>query len=262
MPRNAMLPALAAFSILVAACAVPILTPQQSAQYCAVDVHGPSGAPVFAQSALLDPAADAATDVLAGASRVGLAAVTVAFWPLGQLLLLGGDPGRAFQGAHRCDPDKLPRPSTLTEFRQLLDATHAEVLVRALKTALDAPRAACASTRARRDPAEAPDGCVEIEVVAVVAGCLVDRVQYRVDVRWALKNAQTDATIVAKATQCVLESRRPVEDWLDHPSEAQAEVESALAAVGQRVARELVVGYPPAAPCVLRSDTSGSVDIR
>ena len=52
MTRRAVLPVGAVFSVVVAACAVPTLTPQQSAQYCAVDVHGPSGAPVFAQSAL------------------------------------------------------------------------------------------------------------------------------------------------------------------------------------------------------------------
>jgi hypothetical protein len=262
MTRRSILPVAAAFSIVVAACTIPMLTPQQSAQYCAVEVRGPSGAPLFAQSALLDPAADAATDVLAGASRVGLAALVVVLHPFGQLFMLGGDPGRAVYGAQVCDPDKLPRPTAFREFRSVVDSTDAEVLARALKSELDAPRPACAPSRARRDPAASPDGHVDIEVVAVIAGCLVGQVQYRVDVRWTLNNAQTGGTVVAKSTQCVLESRRTVEDWLDHPALARAELENALAATGRRVARELVVGYPPAAQCVLHSDTSGSVDIR
>jgi hypothetical protein len=259
MRRKRVLPVVAAFSVLVAACAVPLLTPQQSGQYCAVEVHGPSGAPVLAQSALLDPAADAATDVLAGASRVGLAALVVVLHPFGQLLMLGGDPGKAIYGAQACDPDKLPRPTAFHEFRSVVDSTDAEVLARALKAALDAPRAACTPSHARRDPEAVPDGRLEIEVVAVIAGCLVGQVQYRVDARWALKNAQTGGKVVATVTQCVLESRRSVEDWLDHPTEARTELEGALAATGQRVAAELIVGYPPAAQCRLHSNADWAV---
>jgi hypothetical protein len=68
--------------------------------------------------------------------------------------------------------------------------------------------------------------------------------------------------VVKNTTQCVLESSREVGDWLDHPAEAHAEIEGALAAAGRRVAGELVVGYPPAAPCVVHSDASGTVGIR
>jgi hypothetical protein len=262
MTRRAVLPIAAVFSVVVAGCVIPMLTPQQSAQYCAVEVRGPSGAPVIAQSALLDPAADAATDVLAGASRVGLAALVVVLHPFGQLFMLGGDPGRAVYGAQVCDPDKLPRPTAFREFRRVVDSTDAEVLAGALKSELDAPRPACAPSRARRDPAATPDGRIDIEVVAVIAGCLVGQVQYRVDVRWTLKNAQTGSAVAKNTTQCVLESSREVVDWLDHPALARAELENALAATGQRVARELVVGYPPAAPCVLHSDAGGTVVIR
>lgn len=259
MTRKAMLPVAAAISAAVAGCAVPMLTPQQSAQYCVVEVQGPTGAPVIAQSALLDPAADVATDVLAGASRVGLAALVVVLHPFGQLFMLGGDPGKAIYGAQACDPDKLPRSTAFREFRNVVDSTDAAVLARALETALDAPRAACTQSRARREPAAAPDGRLEIEMVAVIAGCLYDQVQYRVDARWTLNNADSGAKVITNTTQCVLESRREVADWLDHPDQARAEIEGALAATGQRVARELVVGYPPAAQCRLRSDAAGEV---
>ncbi len=269
MTRRSVLLVAAAFSVVVAACAIPMLTPQQNAQYCAVEVRGPSGAPLFAQGALLDPGAEARMEALPDAALAGTIAGSFALrfflYPLGGLIPWS-DPrpaaNAAIRAAHACEPDKLPRPSAVTEFRHVLDTTHAEVLARALEAELDAPRPACTSARSRRDPAAAPDGHVEIEVVAVVAGCLVDRVQYRVDVRWTLKNAQTGGPVAKNTTQCVLTSSREVVDWLDHPALARAELENALAATGQRVARELVVGYPPAAPCVLHADAGGTVVIR
>ena len=258
MTRKAMLPVAAAISAAVAACAIPMLTPQQNAQYCVVEVQGPAGAPVIAQSALLDPAADAATEAIGNASLLGVlffgALTHLPLWAL-------GDPRTAVRSANICDPDKLPRSTALREFRSVVDSTDAAVLARAVKAELDAPRAACTPSRTRRDAAAAPDGRVEIEVVAVIAGCLYDRVQYRVDARWTLNNADSGGKVVANTTQCVLESHREVADWLDHPTEARAELEGALAVTGQRVARELVLGYPPAAQCRLRSDAAGKVSV-
>ena len=259
MTRKAMLPVAAILSVVVAACAVPMLTPQQSGQYCAVDVRGPSGAPAFVPGTLLDPAAEAGAEALANASLVGVFFLGV----LTNLPLLElGDPRAGIHAAHACDPDKLPRASAPIEFKRVVDTTEADVLTRALKSALDAPRAACSSPRARGDRAAGPDGRLEIESVGVVAGCLYGQMAYRVDVRWTLNNADSGTRVVANTTQCVLESRRAVEDWLDRPAEAHAEIEGALAATGQRVAKELIVGYLPAAQCRLGSDAAGNVSVR
>ncbi len=260
MGRRMILPLVAGFSGLVAACAIPLLTPQQNSQYCEIEVQGPSGPPVFVQGTLLDPIAETSAEAFANASLVGLFVLgLVTRLPL---LDLSGDPRAAVQAAHACDPARLVRPGAQLEFELVLRTADAQALARALKSALDAPRGKCASPRASRGHGTGPDGRLEIEEVSVVAGCLYGRMGYRVDVRWILRNAGSGDKVAATTTQCVLESFREVGDWLAHPDLARAEIEGAFAATGQRVGTDLVVGYPPAAQCRLGSDAEGRVNVR
>ena len=187
--RSLILPLVAAFTGLVAACAIPLLTPQQqNSQYCEIEVQGPSGPPVFVQGTLLDPIAETSAEAFANASLVGLFVLGLVAPPL-RLLQLPRDPRAAVHAAHACDPARLVRPGAQLEFELVLRTADAQALARALKSALDAPRGKCASPRASRGHDTGPDGRLEIEEVSVAAGCLYGRMGYRVDVRWVLRNA-------------------------------------------------------------------------
>ena len=110
--RSLILPLVAAFTGLVAACAIPLLTPQQNSQYCEIEVQGPSGPPVFVQGTLLDPIAETSAEAFANASLVGLFVLGLVAPPLAFAPVAKGPPRRSPRGTRLRPRETCPSGGT------------------------------------------------------------------------------------------------------------------------------------------------------
>jgi len=253
MRRKRVLPVVAAFSVLVAACAVPLLTPDQRREVCQVVVEGKFGSPKFQPNVLSNPAG--------GLTGAGLGALGGLWLPPSILLIftvpIGATIGAA--GGSACAVASLAHPTADADFTSVLLAADIGVLARTVEREFNAPRAECSRAHSGRTLAAGPDGVVEIEKLRVGMGCLLGRMEYWIAVDWRTVNLRSKKELNSSATRCAFTSILDVDDWFADRARAQQEIEAVLAATGRRMVLQLLAQDVVPVECRLQSDAAGAV---
>ena len=236
--------AFGAVALLLTACAAPLLAPDDRKQVCEVAVIEKFDAPEFHANILAGPAGGLVG--AGGGALQGLvggfpgAIVTV---PLGALI--GGVAGTT------CAAAGMGHPNAETDFEAFLRAADAGALKLTLEAELNAPRDECSRPRV-----PGPEATIEIEKLAAGMGCTFGQQDYWIAVQWRTTIAATGRQLNWTLTRCTLTSFRTVDDWFSDPERARAEIEHAFAAIGRRMAAQLLAKDVPY-ECKLRSDAAG-----
>lgn len=253
MGRLALAAMATATMCLLAACASPLLSPDDRKQTCAFAVDRKFASPTFhanplssAAGGMVGAGVGAGQGVFAGGGSLA-AIVTV---PLGALI--GAGYGTT------CAAASLSHPTADADFERLLQAADYGVLTRALEADLNAGRAECSYTATDAFPKPAPDAVVAIEKIDAGMGCLYGQQDYWIAVEWRTTRVKTWTEINWTTTKCDQVSFRTVDDWFGSPDQARAEIERVLARTGQRMAMELL-GQHTLTECKLRSREDGEI---
>ena len=235
-------------TLLVTACAVPLLAPEDRRQVCSVVVGEISDPPNFHENVYAGSAgglAGAGAGALQGLIYSGGFPGVIVTVPLGALI--------GAVGGTACAASGFSHPNAQADFERLLEAVDANALKRALESEMNAPRAECSRTRTT-----GPDATIEIEKLDAGMGCPFSQQQYWIAVQWRTKLAATGRQLNWSTTRCAQTSFRNVDDWFADPERARAEIENTFAATGRRMAAQLLAKDMPY-ECTLRSDSTGAV---
>jgi hypothetical protein len=129
---------------------------------------------------------------------------------------------------------------------------------RALERKFGVRRGACAKPTAGAGLAARPELLVAIDRVDLAMMC-PENYWYWIEVKWRAVADPGSRVLSENKTRCTLASARTIDAWLADPAYSRVEVERALAAVGQRMAAELLA-TEELVPCELRSDEAGEVE--
>ena len=230
-------------------CAHPLLATDDRARVCRVAFEEPPEAPVFRSNPWFDRVGGPALGLGTGLAAAAAAAGGVVFPPLA-FIILGeglacGEAARKYPHAEAALQDAFPRVDR-------------GALKRGFETALDARREGCLRGPAAGDGG-VPDTVVHIESVDYLMTCpTMDDYGYSIRVKWRAMAAADRRVLGEKTTDCFLHSWRSVESWVADPDYARGEIERVLAAIGQRMAAELMA--PDAlVTCGFRSNERGEV---
>ncbi len=257
MRRKAILPVTAVLIGLLAACALPLLTPDERKQVCQVVVDEKFGVPVFQPNVLSSPAGG-----LAGAGLGAHAGMQASGGSLAMLLTVPIGATIGAVGGVACAAAGMAHPAADADFADLLRAADIGVLARTLEAEFNAPRAECSQVHADRAVASEPDGVIEIEKIHVGMGCLLGRMEYWVAVDWRTISLRSKKIFNSTATRCAFTSFRDVDAWFAHRGRAQAEIEGVLAAIGRRMVLQMLTQDVYSVECKLASDEAGEVKAR
>jgi hypothetical protein len=240
----------AAMSGLLAACAAPLLAPDDVKNFCHVAVKEKFGSPTFHANVFSSTAgglAGAGAGALAGLQG-GMAAIFTV--PLGAVI------GAA--GGTACAAAGLNHPNADADFEKLLHAADASSLKRAMEADLNAPRAECSHARREGSATTEPDSIIEIEKIDAGMKCLFGQQEYWIEVQWRTLEAKTGRQLNWTTTRYAQKSLRTVDDWFANSDQAVVEIERVLAIVGRQMAAQLLSGYTMN-PSSLRSLETGEV---
>jgi hypothetical protein len=218
----------AAVTLLLTACGVPLLAPDDRKQVCRFTVVEKFEAPVFHENVLAGPAGGLVG--AGGGALQGLvggfpgAVVTV---PLGALI--GAVAGTT------CAAAGMSHPDAESDFAHFLQAADVAALKHALESDLNAPRAECSQPRAG-----GADATIEIEKIDAGMGCSFGRQEYWIAVQWRTTLAATGRQLNWTTTRFEQKSPLAVDDWFNDSARARAELEQAFAATGRRMAAQLL----------------------
>lgn len=224
----------AVLSGLLAACAAPLLAPDDRKNVCHVAVEEKFGSPTFHANVFSGSAgglAGAGAGALYGLQGGVGAIFTV---PLGAVI------GAA--GGTACAAAGLNHPNADADFEKFLHAADASSLKRALEADLNAPRAECGPARSDGSATAEPDSIIEIEKIDAGMKCLFGQQEYWIEVRWRTLEAKTRRQLNWTTTRYAQTSLRTVDDWFANPEQAAAEIEGVLATVGRQMAAQLLSG--------------------
>ena len=254
MRRKAILPAVAVMIGLVTGCAVPLLTPDERKEACQFVVEWKFGSPDFKPNPLSNP--------VGGLAGAGLGAMQGLFYGTGSIVAvpIGAVVG-AFAGT-ACATAALTHPTADADFESLLRAAGVDALTSTLESELNAPRADCGQGLEGVALTRSPDTVIEIAKIAVSRGCLFGKMNYWIGVEWRAVNQRTGKELCSTATRCTVTSFRNVDAWFADRGRAQAEIESALAATGRRIAQRLLTHDVLQGECQLQSNEAGEVNAR
>jgi hypothetical protein len=227
-------PFAAAMSGLVAACAAPLLGPDDGKSICRVAVEEKFESPSFHANVLSSSAGGLVG--AGGGALLGLQGGVGAIFtvPIGAVI------GAA--GGTVCAAAGLSHPNADADFEKFLHAADASSLKRALEADLTAPRAECSHARMDGSATAEPDFIIEIEKIDAGMKCLFGQQEYWIEVRWRTLNAQTRGQLNWTTTRYAQTSLRTVDDWFANPDQAVAEIERVLATVGRQMAAQLLSG--------------------
>ncbi len=263
MGRKTNLPAAAVLSVFLAACALPLLTLDQSKQLCQVAVHEKFGPPTFIASPAAHPVIGPAMGLVGAVALVGAGALIVLAPPIGaSFFIMPGSYGAFGTDAVACSIGRLAHPSAEADFERVLRTADTGVLARSLESTINAPRDECARVRADRAPDAGPDSRIEVQEIRVGTGCMYGQMEYWVTVRWSLLNVQTGKEVTSDVTRCSQKSFRGIEDWFAHPDRARAEIEGVLAATGRHMTQLLLARDSVLPQCNLASNEANEVMAR
>jgi hypothetical protein len=235
---------------ILAACAYPLLAPDDRKNFCDFAVEENFGSLEFhpnIYSSAAGALAGAGEGALAGSGSGYFAIIMV---PIGALI-------GAAAGAS-CAAAGLSHPNAEADFERFLLAADASALKSALEADLNAPRAECRRPRADVFGMTAPDALVAIEKIEFQMGCLLGRQEYWITVQWHTTSAKSQRVLNSSTTKCMLTSFHDVDEWFAHPERAKAEIEGLLTRTGQRMAGLLLSDNLPY-ECKLRSLETGEV---
>jgi hypothetical protein len=225
---------------LLAACASPLLAPDDRKNVCQVAVDRKFGSPVVHTNPYSSPAGG-----LTGAAGGALAGL-VAFPPSPMWFLMV--PVGAVYGATRgaaCAAASQSHPNAEADFEKFLKAADASKLTRTLEADLNAPREGCAAAQAGASAAPVPDTIIEIEKVDVGMGCAIGKQEYWISVKWRALVAANRRVLVETTTRCSQKSFLGVDDWFADPDRARLEIENVLESIGRRMASGLLSPQVP-----------------
>jgi len=240
---------------LLAACAHPLLGPDNGKSSCRVAVEENFGSPVFHANVLSGPAGP-----LAGAGGGALWGLLYGLGPQAIVTVPFGALIGAVQGGI-CSSASQNHPTADADFERFLVAADAGVLKRTVEAQLNGPQAHCSPERTDGSATDTPETIVAIESVEFVMGCAYGQQEYQVAVQWRTLNAHTRIVLQSTTTTCTLRSFRSVGEWFENPGQATAEIERVLAKTGQQMASLLVSETLPNS-CTLRSLKTGEVVAR
>jgi hypothetical protein len=248
---KAILPAVAVLAGFLASCAAPLLTPDERKQVCHVAVKEKFSAPEFRPNPLSSPAGG-----LAGAGAgalMGLQGGPLAILPVPIGAVVGAASGAV------CAAAGIDHPTADADFQGLLRACDIGVLAGTVETALNAPRSECIpGPGADATPAQ-HDSVVEIEKIQMGMGCLYGQMEYGIAVEWRTVNLRSGKELNSTATRCAVKSFHDVDAWFADRGRAQAEIESALAATGRRMALQLLTQDVLRGECRLQANEAGEI---
>ena len=225
MKRSKPIIALSALALVLTGCATPFLQPEDRKEACSIVVEEKFGTPVFEAnlfSNVAGPLTGAALGLFIGPQAV---------------LLVGHGTACAIAAAQH--------PTADATFRQFLQEADSGSLKRALESGLEAPRAECDRPAPADDLKAPPDAVVVIEKVKAGTGCLYGKQELWVEVKWRTVANRTGRVMNEAITRQQWKSSRTVEDWLEHPTEARAEIESVLEQIGGRMVARLLTDKDP-----------------
>lgn len=257
MRRKAILPVTAVLIGLLAACAHPLLTPDERKQVCQVIVDEKFGAPVFQPNVFSSPAGG-----LVGAGAGALAGLQASGGTVAMLLTVPIGASIGAVGGVACAAAGMAHPAADADFADLLRAADAGTLTRTLEAALNAPRADCSPAPGAGANTTEPDSVIQIEKIHAGMGCLLGRMEYWVAVHWRTVSLRSWKVLNSTATRCAVTSFRDVDAWFAHRGRAQAEIEGVLAAIGRRMVLQLLTQDVYSVECKLASDEAGVVKAR
>jgi hypothetical protein len=257
MRRRANLYVTAVLIGLLAACAHPLLTPDERKQVCQGIVDEKFGAPVFQPNVFSSPAGGlvgAGTGALAGLQASGGTFAALVTVPIGAAI--------GAVGGTACAAASMAHSTADADFADLLRAADAGALTRTVESTLNAPRADCSPAPGAGANTTEPDSVIEIEKIHAGMGCLLGRMEYWVAVDWRTVSLRSWKVLNSTATRCTVTSFRDVDAWFAHRGRAQAEIEGVLAAIGRRMVLQLLAEDVYSVECKLASDEAGEVKAR
>lgn len=213
---------------LLAACASPILRPDDRAEACRIVVE--EG---FGHAALQPNSLSSGAGPLSGAGQ-GFVVGALAGGPLFFLTapagaVVGGAVGAA------CAAGSVQHPDAEAQLERWLRDADVHAVKRSLEEALEKPRPEC-----RGAPREGHDAVLRIEKIEARMGCLLGRPQLQVAVTWRTV-AMKDATVLNSTTTLRSHtSARDLDAWFSDPAEFRREIEVVFGDIGREIASQFV----------------------
>lgn len=232
-------------AVLVCGCAETMLRSDERARVCSVAVEDRAGPAVFHKNPMFDPV---------GGPALGAAGGIAGLFVFPPLAIAAPATGIACGAAAAAHPDGE------TALQNALRSADRDALGRALEGDFAAARAGCARPAAGSPATVAPDLRVEIERIDYGMICPGDYA-YWIEVKWRTVAPRGERTLGEATTRCTLRSSRTMEAWLADPACQRTEVERALAAIGRRLAAEMLADETPGA-CSLVSNEAGEVELQ
>jgi hypothetical protein len=155
-----------------------------------------------------------------------------------------------------CGVGSVAHPNAAADFQRAFAAADVTVLARSLESSLDAPRPACTS----RPATPAADVVVTLQKIEPAPGCAYGDWDYSIWVTWRATRADGAEVVPERRLQCTHGSQRDFDAWFGDPALARQEIEQVLAAIGARIAQDLLADEAPQKSCVLRSSQGRLLD--
>lgn len=224
-----------------------LVVPDDDRLLCGAAVEVPAGPPVTHPNRLASPAG-APIGALGGAVaalHAGIGALVV--------MPFTAAVGAAVGGA--CAAAGLAHPEAEADFAHRMVDVDPAIIAGALARALR-ERPACTHA-----PPSAATSRIALDRIESQQGCPLGWQSYWIAVTWRASTADAGRELAASVTRCDVRSGLEVDAWLAQPDAARAELRSAYARIGERIAAELVLPSRPAS-CTLRTDDRGALGPR